>query len=83
MPLEIRKKGRYIRERIRKPSTFDKKSMRTKKQGKHRLIIGCPKGLYDKKRKICLIGTRTQSILHPKSEYQKFCKQGKCPVIKT
>lgn len=58
-------KGRYIRERQRPPSEFDPRSIRTITRGGKKIVIGCPKGHWDPKRKRCRVGTRAQSILHP------------------
>lgn len=67
------KRSVYCHERIVDPKKFDKRSFRVVQSGFHKITIGCPKGHYDSKRKICKIGTRIQKILHPEGE-------GKCPV---
>lgn len=72
MPLEI--KGCYIRERKASPSKFRKGSLRTVVAGKHRIIVGCPKGS-GKFRGRCPTGTRVQSILHPLCERSRFAKK--------
>jgi hypothetical protein len=46
----------YIRERVREPSEFQPKTLRTIESGSHKLIVGRPKG---KKT------TAVQAILHP------------------
>lgn len=72
---KLRLKGRFVRERIRNPSLFSR--LRTKVQGKHRIIVGRPRGM---------VTTRVQAILHPKSESRgkgkKFvCKSEVCKRI--
>lgn len=64
------KRGKYCRERLEEPEMFHKKSLRTIRSGKHKVIIGCPKGR-DFVGGRCKGGTRAQAILHPLSE-------GKC-----
>lgn len=44
---------------------FDRKSFRTLVRGTHRIVIGCPKGHYDERKKRCKIGTMAQKILKP------------------
>jgi hypothetical protein len=66
-------KSKYCHERVEDPKKFDKRSFRTVQSGKHKIVIGCPKGSYDSKTKTCRIGTRIQKIEHPAGE-------GKCPV---
>ena len=56
----------YIRERIKDPDYFDKRSFRTIRKGDHLIIVGCPKGKWKKGR--CDVGMELQSILHPKNE---------------
>lgn len=63
---KVRYTKRYKRIRVRSPSYFDKDSFRTIDPGRPKktmLIIGCPKGKYDKKRKMCKVGTKVQAIL--------------------
>ena len=78
MSLEIRRSGGWIRERLKSVSFFDKKSLRTVTRGSHKLIVGCRKGLYKNRR--CIVGTQVQAVLHPRKEYNKFCKEGRCPA---
>lgn len=78
--LEVRRRGNYIRERVENPKHFDRKSLRTIKRGKHKVIIGCPKGNWLPATKVCIVGTRKQSILHPLSEWKKLCSKGHCKV---
>jgi len=58
---------------VKKPSKdFDKRSFRTIKKDKGvRIIIGCPKGKWDDKKKRCKVGTRVQKILYPKSRCKR------------
>lgn len=58
-------KGRYCRARKASPAKFAKRSLRTTKRGKVRIVIGCPKGKWDKRKKRCKVGTRVQTILYP------------------
>lgn len=67
------KKAKFCSFRVRNPSMFDKKSFRTKKRGKNtRIVVGCPKGKYNRKTEKCKVGTRVQTILRRKVN-------GKCP----
>lgn len=64
------KRGKYCRERLAEPSEFHKKSLRTIKSGKHKVIVGCPKTskfIHGR----CAGGTRAQALLHP-------LREGKC-----
>lgn len=59
---------KYIRKRILSPNIFDKKSFRTitlSKEKGVKGIIGCRKGFFDEKNKVCKIGTELQAILYP------------------
>ncbi len=58
-------KGKFCRVRKAPPKRFAKGSMRTVKQGKIRVVIGCPKGMWDTKAKRCKVGTRAATILYP------------------
>lgn len=77
--------GNWIKERISNPELYD--VFRTKRQRKHLIILGCPKGKWvkttGKGRGICAGGMKLQSIRHPKEEYERFCKQGRCPIIRS
>ncbi len=64
----------FCPERIEDPKKFDRRSLRTVKSGDHRITVGCPKGKYDAKKKMCKVGTRIQRILHPEGE------RGTCPI---
>ncbi|KKL12735.1 hypothetical protein LCGC14_2532780, partial [marine sediment metagenome] len=55
------REGNFFRCRKASPAKFDKRSLRTLKKAKGvRLIIGCPKGKYDSKKRRCKVGTRLQ-----------------------
>ncbi len=59
----------YRHERLEDPSAFDPRSLRTiEAGGGDRLVIGCPRGHYDAKRRRCKVGTRAQAILHAHGE---------------
>lgn len=58
--------SKYVRKRVRPVKFFDKRSFRTVdvgRPGHHKIIIGCQKGKYDKKKKMCKVGTKVQAIL--------------------
>ena len=62
-------RSKYKRKRIKSPAKFDKRSFRIKDVGRpehHKIIIGCPKGKYDAKKKRCKVGTQVQAILEKK-----------------
>lgn len=62
---------RYRRIRVKSPSKFDKRSLRIKdvgRKGYTKIIVGCPKGKYDPKKKRCKVGTQTQAILKPRNK---------------
>ena len=51
-------------EQVKAPkSTFDKRSFRWVKQGKHRVMIGCPKGKWKSRKQRCAVGTRAHVVL--------------------
>ena len=61
-------KARFDHEKLFPKSRCDKKSFRTVKQGKHRIVICCEKGLWDSDHQICRVGTKAVTLLHPKKE---------------
>lgn len=62
MPIEVTKN--YIRERQISPNRCAKKSFRTKSVSKKtKIIVCCPKGSYDSKKKKCKKGMILQSKL--------------------
>lgn len=62
------------RKRQKDPKKFDKRSFRTKKVSeKTSLVVGCPQGKYDSKKKKCKVGTQVQSVIKKKN------KDGTCP----
>jgi len=63
---------KYIRKRVRNPKQFDSKSLRIKdigRKGFTKIIVGCPKGKYDAKKKRCKVGMKTQSILMSRKDF--------------
>ncbi len=59
-------KARYKHIRVRSPKEFDPRSFRVIDPGRPgytKLVIGCPKGKWDNRRKRCKVGTRVQAIL--------------------
>lgn len=63
---------RYKRIRVKSPNYFDKRSLRTKDVGRRgytKIIVGCPKGKYDARRKKCKVGTKTQTILMDRKDF--------------
>jgi len=56
----------WIRERIKDPDKFDKRSFRTIKRGDHLIVVACPKGKW--KGGKCQVAMELQAILHPKTE---------------
>ena len=62
-------RAKYKRKRIKSPKLFDKRSFRIVDVGRpehHKIIIGCPKGKYDAKKKRCKVGMRLQAVLEEK-----------------
>ena len=59
-------------KRYRKKSEFAKGSFRYIKRGSLYLLVGCPKGKWNKKTKRCRVGTRA-------FESMKATKKGRCP----
>jgi hypothetical protein len=58
--------ARYCRGRIRSPKGFSPASLRTiKAKGGVKLVVGCPRGKFRRGR--CVVGTKLQTILYPKS----------------
>lgn len=61
-----KKTGKFLRQRVTSPKKFDPRSLRTKDIGRPegtKIIVGCPKGKFDPKKKRCKVGTKVQSIL--------------------
>lgn len=59
--------------RVKSPGKFDKRSFRTKdvgRKGYTKIIIGCPKGKYDAKKKKCKVGTQTQAVLMSRKDFK-------------
>ena len=56
----------YIRERVKDPDYFDRRSFRTIRRGDHLIVVGCPKGKWKDGR--CKVAMELQAILHPKKE---------------
>ena len=67
--------GDFVRERVEDPGDFDDRSFRTVVQGDHRIVIGCPVGEWDADTELCSVGTRTQTILHPRDEEDCLLEQ--------
>lgn len=62
---------RYKRIRVKNPNLFDKRSFRIKDVGRKdgtKIIVGCPRGKYDPRKKKCKVGTQTQSILEERKK---------------
>ncbi len=66
-------KAKYKCIKISSSKSCDPKSIRIKKIPKsdNKIIIGCPKGYWNDKKKKCLIGTKAISILKPKTKQNK------------
>ena len=65
------------RERQFSPKKCAKGSFRTKKIGrKANIVVCCPKGKWDRKKELCRVGTRAQSIVRPlgSPKCRKVCK---------
>lgn len=65
---------RYKRIRVKSPSYFDKRSLRTIDPGRRgflKIIIGCKKGKYNSKTKRCRIGTQAQSFILNKKDFAR------------
>jgi hypothetical protein len=59
--------GAYRHEKVTPKEEFDPRSFRTKeiKPGV-KIVIGCPKGEYDKAKSECKVGMKLQKILRKK-----------------
>lgn len=74
-----RKTSRIIQgtfcERVENPkSKFDSRGFRWMTSGRARILIGCPKGKWQPRKKHCTVGTKAYVLLTP-------VKKGKrCPV---
>lgn len=78
-PVKSGSKAKYIHERVRSPKLFDPRSFRVidpGRKGHTKLIIGCPKGEWDERRKRCRVGTRLQSILREKVMKNPYTRTG-------
>ena len=70
---KIVKEGNVCRKRIRNPNKCDKRSLRTLTPSQRtRIIICCPKGKWDARKKECKVSTITQSIVK-KTKKDKTC----------
>ena len=70
----IEKTKTECRKRVEDPKKFDRRSFRSKRLSKRtRIIVACPRGQYDTRRKRCKVGMKTQSIIKKKK------KDGSCP----
>jgi len=68
MPVTSGKYSKFTHKRLFDPRLFDPRSFRVKKiSPEKKLIIACPKGYWDAKRKKCKIGTKAQAILTRKN----------------
>lgn len=58
--------ARYCHKRLASPKTFARASFRVVSIGKgKKMVVGCPRGEFDRKRGRCRVGTRGQAILKP------------------
>jgi hypothetical protein len=72
---QARKMVGYFCESVKAPkSKFDPRSFRYKKSGSSWILIGCPKGQWQPRKKACKVGTRAHKIL------RNVCS--KCPCKK-
>lgn len=65
-------RARFIRVRKTSKSRFATSSFRTITLSKAKgvkAVVGCPKGKYHRHTQRCLVGTRVQSVLYPRSRY--------------
>ena len=69
MPFDIAKSEYKIR--VKSPKSFDRKSIRTVKGKCVNVIVGCPAGKYDRKKRKCRVGTQRQAIRLKKRCYTK------------
>ncbi len=67
----------YAVETIKSKTKFGPRSFRTVVSGSHRVTVGCPKGYWDDRLKLCRVGTQGQRILHPKKE---VVMKNPCPL---
>lgn len=77
--------GKHIRERLKSPKKFHKKSFRTKVYPSgHKILTACPKGDWDAKHKRCSKPVQIQAILHPltRGEAVKLSSNPSKPVAK-
>jgi hypothetical protein len=66
-------KGVFCEEELARKSSFDPASFRYKRSGDAWVLIGCPKGKWDKYEQWCRVGTRGYKILAP-------AKGARCPT---
>lgn len=67
-PAGMEKTDHYCAETVAPMKEFDPKSIRTVVRDEHRVVIGCPKGKYDRAAQRCKVGTRAHKILRPTGE---------------
>lgn len=63
----------YCETQFTAKGSFDRRSFRWVRRGKHRILVGCPRGKWNNKTKRCKVGTRA---------YKKFspARGNTCPV---
>lgn len=64
-------------ERTEEPrGSFDKRSFRWVQRGKNWILVGCPKGSWQARKKRCKVGTRAHKVL-VRAPRGKRCKIGR------
>jgi len=58
-------KGTYCERQLAPAGDFDRRSFRYKKSGTSWLLIGCPQGKWQPRKKRCRVGTRGHKLLVP------------------
>jgi len=58
-------RGKFCKVRKVSPGKFDPRSFRVVKSGRVQIVIGCPKGKWNARKRRCRVGTQAQSVRYP------------------
>lgn len=62
----------YCERQVNPKSSFDSRSFRNVKSGRARVLVGCPRGKWQSRKKRCAAGLRAYKVLAP--------AKGRCPT---
>jgi hypothetical protein len=74
--------GRFCERKGLPKNRFERASFRYKKVGRNWLLVGCPKGKWDARRRRCRTGTRMYKALVRAPQHGKCCPRGGRCLVK-